>query len=168
MDGSTPPCDAYVLLYAYFCIGILFGMALLIYSLATLYSERILSKALQSEGIITQKGRVVYLESLQAMSKELDELQLSLKTSFMLQSLLPDEMPRSIDRAALGRVVPMQFNLNGGDSPKVHPYCDIIPYHVSQLCSLITPLLLSQHLLSSHKTSSPSSHIITPSLLTPS
>jgi len=38
-------------------------------------------------------GRVVYLESLQAMSKELDELQLSLKTSSMLQSI-PDEMPR--------------------------------------------------------------------------
>ena len=57
VDGSTPPCDAYVLIYAFFCVGILFGMGLLLYTLATLYSERILAKALQAEGIITQKGR---------------------------------------------------------------------------------------------------------------
>ena len=59
VDGSTPPCDAYVLIYAFFCVGILFGMGLLLYSSATLYSERILAKALQSEGIITQKGHCV-------------------------------------------------------------------------------------------------------------
>ena len=29
--GSTPSCDAYVLLYAYFCAGLLFGMGLLLY-----------------------------------------------------------------------------------------------------------------------------------------
>ena len=64
-------------------------------------------------------GRVVYLESLQAMSKELDELQLSLKTSTMLQAHIPDELPSGIDSTALGKVVPMHFNLHSNlESPK--------------------------------------------------
>ena len=86
-------------------------------------------------------GRVVYLESLQAMSKELDELQLSLKTTSMLQSHIPDVMPTGMDSTALGRVVPMHFNLHANhDSPKVRPYYHSTPtpYNVITTISYVS------------------------------
>jgi len=41
VNGSTPPCDAYLLMYAFMCVGLLFGLSLLLYVLASIYTERL-------------------------------------------------------------------------------------------------------------------------------
>jgi hypothetical protein len=41
VSGSTPPCDAYLLMYAFMCAGLLFGLSLLLYVLASIYTERL-------------------------------------------------------------------------------------------------------------------------------
>ena len=41
VSGSTPPCDAYLLMYAFMCAGLLFGLSLLLYVLASVYTERL-------------------------------------------------------------------------------------------------------------------------------
>ena len=52
MNGSIPSCDAYILIYAFFTIGLLFGLSLLLYGCTTLYVNRILLLAIKSRGIV--------------------------------------------------------------------------------------------------------------------
>ena len=41
MSGSTPPCDAYLLVYAFVCIALLFFLSLILYVMACVYTERV-------------------------------------------------------------------------------------------------------------------------------
>ena len=70
MNGSIPSCDVYIMIYAYFTTGLLFGLALLIYCCTTLYMNRIIARALSAQGMDASKGRYAYIEVLREMHQK--------------------------------------------------------------------------------------------------
>ena len=75
VSGSTPPCDAYLLIYAFMCAGLLFGLSLLLYVLASIYTERLV----RVRGIINRwagplSHRATLLQLQRAVQAELLDL----------------------------------------------------------------------------------------------
>ena len=84
MNGSIPSCDVYIMIYAYFTVGLLFGLALLIYCCTTLYMNRIIARALAVQGMDGSKGRYAYIELLREMYKKVGKsLPLSSPTQYL-------------------------------------------------------------------------------------